>query len=169
MPARASSMFLAFLAALAPGVAAAQVPPAAPRPYPYAPYAMPMQGYAPPGFSFATSERRSPTMVTVGAVMIGVGSAAAIAGAALMAAGTTTTFGSGGCDPSGFCRDPALQTRPGLTAGGAVMVALGTVSLSAGIPVLAVGMQRVPLRPESALVPEVRVGAGGAVLSWTLE
>lgn len=150
---------------LASGAAHAQsAPPPAPQ-QPYAPYA----AYPPPAWGGTTpvmTERNSPGMVAGGAVLIALGSAGAIAGAALLAAGTTTSYDYASC-PVEFDCFPARVGKGGLTAAGATMTAISTAALIAGIPILAVGMRRVPARPEAAaFVPELRVGATFGTLRW---
>ena len=44
---------------------------------------------------------------------------------------------------------------------------LGTASIAVGIPLLVIGSKRVPdTEPATALLPVVRVGAGGGGMTW---
>jgi hypothetical protein len=100
-------------------------------------------------------------MIAGGAVLVSIGATALIAGPALFAGGNQTTF---------VCNFGCSQAPPdsGAKAGGVVLMVLGLASLAAGIPMIAIGAQKVPDRDDaSALVPRVRVGAGSASLGWT--
>lgn len=155
---------IAALVALSASLLAARSARAQSAPQPYAPYAP--QPYAAPawaGRAPVMTERQSPGMMAAGIVLITVGSAGSIAGAALLAAGTTSSYVYPPCPPTADCF-PSRQTKPGLTAAGATVVAVSTAALIAGIPMLAVGLRKVPVR--AALVPELRVGAGGGALRW---
>jgi hypothetical protein len=145
----------------------AQVPaPTYAPPTAYAPMAQPAPGYwAPPA---PVLERRSPALVTAGAVLIAIGTAGAIAGASMLAVGTSTHYEYPPCPADVECA-PTFVSHTGLTAGGAVVVGLSLVSLAVGIPLLATGQQKVAPKPAASLVPTLRVGAGGGVLSWQLQ
>lgn len=143
-------------------------PAPAPQPYPgaWAPYAAPPQAYPPPQWGAAmpfATERNSTGMIAGGITLITIGSVGSIIGAALLASGTAA-------NDDWICSDfecfPTSPSTNGRTVGGAVMVGVSMAALVAGIPLLAVGMRKVPARPETVLVPAVRLGVGGGSLRW---
>jgi hypothetical protein len=148
---------------LAARAAHAQSAPPAPQ-QPYAPYAAAPPYPAPAWAAPVEVERNSPAMVASGIALISLGTVGSFVGAALLAAGTETSYVP--CPPAAFDCNSARK-KPGLTAAGATLVALSTASLIVGIPVFAVGMRKVPITTgPRALVPELRVGAGGGALRW---
>jgi hypothetical protein len=101
-------------------------------------------------------------MIAATAAMISVATTAVIAGASLYAgANEQPTFVCGGFGCS--------QAPPdsGARAGGVALMVIGVAAMGAGIPLLAIGAQKVPDRDEArVLVPNVRIGAGSAALRW---
>src|SRR5262249_54886668 len=107
-------------------------------------------------------KRRSPGMITAGIVLLSLGGAGVIAGSALVAAGSQTHIDIPPCVPEGPC-EPIVMSDSGLKVGGITMIVVSTLALGAGIPLLVIGLKKVPDR---ALAPTVRVGAGGASMRW---
>ena len=144
----------------------------APQPYPgaYAPYAAPTYGYAAPAWGSATpvaTERNSTGMMAGGITLVTVGSVGSIIGAALLAVGTSTQYDYPPCAFDSIDCSPTRVNNSGMVGGGATMVAISTAALVVGIPLLAVGVRKVPARPDAAsLVPEVRLGAATGTLRW---
>jgi hypothetical protein len=101
-------------------------------------------------------------MIAAGSVLISVATTAVIAGASLYAGASQQQ--SFVCDGFGPCMPPAPDS--GARAGGAALMVIGVVAMGVGIPLLAIGAQKVPDR-DAALVPSVRIGAGSAALKWS--
>jgi hypothetical protein len=102
-------------------------------------------------------------MIATGAVLISVAATAIVAGASLFAgAGQQLPFV---CGNFGNCMQAAPDS--GARAGGVVLMVVGVAALGAGVPLLAIGAQKVPDRDEVALLPSVHLGVGSAALRWS--
>lgn len=143
-----------------------------PAPGPYAPYVMPVPGYLPPAYGPGGGEtwkRKSPAMIGVGITLLSVGTLSAIVGSALYSAGAKTNYDYAVCNVEFDCL-PTVSTDGGLKGGGIAMIAIGTLAVAIGIPVLAVGLRKVANNPAppagASALPEIRVGVSGAELAF---
>ena len=144
----------------APPAAAPVQPGAYPYgPSPYAPYAAP--AYGPPA-SYENWHRRSWAMAGAGIAMLSVGTVLAMIGSAVYGSGSRERWNCTDIDCFPVAADP------GLRSGGIAMIAIGTLSVAAGIPLLAAGLRKVANKPEgvASLVPEIRVGPTGGKLTF---
>jgi hypothetical protein len=110
---------------------------------------------------------RSTPMIAGGTVLVSVAATMLIAGAALFA-GADNSSGPIVCGGQfgNFCMSAPADS--GAKAGGVAMMVIGLAGMAAGIPLIAVGAQKVPDREEAhVLLPTVRIGAGSAALRWT--
>ena len=160
----------AALGALAPHASAQQASPAAAQ-APAPPTEPPYDPTAHGGLSYgaylrATRGRglESPGMMAVGIVLVGVGNIVMGVGTAMYAAAADCSgslppsLGGAGCSPSA-----------GHTSAMAFLMA-GTVMTAIGIPLWVLGETPVPRVEAAGLgqgVPSLRVGPGGAALSWS--
>jgi hypothetical protein len=143
-------------------------PPPAPG---YLPYPMPPPGWSPPQEPpYTPMKRRSSGMIAGGIVLVSLSTVGIIAGASMFAAGNQNqNLPVPFCPPnlSGCMQFQPPPVDSGLRAGGIATMVLGVAFLGAGIPLLAVGAQKVPDKDEaSSPVPAVRVGAGTLSASW---
>lgn len=151
--------------------------PYAPAPYgamPYAPYAMTPGGYLPPAYAAVELSRRNSTgMMGAGIALLAGGTLAAVLGSVVYSVGyADKTYDIFGCQGSDFC-EPVVNRNTGAMGAGIAMIAIGTVAVAVGIPVMMVGLKRVPNTPDAtkapgaaALVPELSGRGNGVALTW---
>jgi hypothetical protein len=135
----------------------------------YAPYAaVPPQGYGQAYAPFVPMKRQSSVMMGIGITLLAAGGSGLIMGTSMFSAGGKTTYDYPPCSPDGFtCPDPVISTNTGLRNAGIAALVLGTASIAVGIPLVVIGGKRVPDNdPPTALLPVVRVGAGGGGMTW---
>lgn len=147
------------------GTAAA---PAAPAGAGAAPAATPVSGDHPPPVYAAPSgkaeKRRSTGMMVGGIVVLGVGSVSLLAGVVTVAAAQNATYRCNYDDYTDSCH---FETDEGAQAAGIVMMVVGGAAVAVGLPLLLVGVSKVPVEEESAwYTPDVRVGLRGALAEW---
>jgi hypothetical protein len=102
-------------------------------------------------------------MIAGGSVLISVATTGIIAGASLYT-------GAGQDQPFVCSNFGCTQAAPdsGARAGGVALMVIGLVAMGVGIPLVAIGAQKVPDRDEArVLVPSLHVGAGSASLLWS--
>jgi hypothetical protein len=108
---------------------------------------------------------QSTKMLIGGVVLTSFGAIGLLAGSSMFSASSRESFERTTCVPESFCPPP--EDHAGLRAAGMITLIASGVAIAGGIPLIIIGLKRVPVKPEAKsahLRLEVRVGSPGGVL-----
>jgi hypothetical protein len=114
-------------------------------------------------------KRNSVALAAAGITMLAVGGGGFFAGIAMFSAGSQyrAVFN---CNAQGMCFEPTREQNTPLKNAGIAAMVLGGLAVGAGIPMMIIGLKKVPAKAgeETSLVPELHLGAAGGSLAWRL-